>query len=168
MYAYATPGGKDVAMLYDDPTGRDTFEAWPDTAQLVGDGFGNRVTSFRYVLAYGTPGSEDVALLHDSDGKDTFEAWPHQARLYGDGFYNRVTSFRHVEAHATEGGDDLARLFDSALDDLLEARDNWARLSSADLAFANLAVAFETVEATLSNQGDTQDIDPAVIRQSIS
>ena len=162
VYAYATPGGDDVARLYDDPAGKDTFEAWPEMAQLVGNGFRNQVTSFRYVNAYSTPGHEDLALLHASAGQDTFEAWPHEAWLSGAGFSNRVVSFPRVEAYATEGGNDLARLFDSALDDLLEARDNWARLSNAGLAFANLAVAFETVEATSSNEGDTKDIDPAV------
>ena len=67
-----------------------------------------------------------------------------------------------MDIQATKGGDDRAELFDSALNDLLEADDNWARLSNADLGFSNLAVAFELVEATSSNDGDSTDIDPTV------
>ncbi len=207
----ATPGGDDVAFLYDDPNGSDTFWAWPTQAELFGDGFYNRVKSFRSVHALASGNEGDVAALHDDPGApDTLKAWPTEARLYGAGYTNTATgfpaisaygtagdgdlaqlyddptakdtlsaspqlarlygtgydnqaaSFDRVEAYATEGGEDLAFLFDSALDDLLEARDNWARLSNAGIPFTYLAVAFQTVEATLTGEGDTKDIDPAV------
>ncbi len=161
VHAYGSPNSKDVAMLYDS-AGRDSFEAWPDMARMFGTGFYNRVNSFRYVHGYATPGGDDVAKLYDSPGKDTFQAWPDAATLFGTGFYNRVKSFAYVEAWATAGGDDRAELFDSAMDDLLEADGDWARLSNTDLGFANLAVAFELVEATSSNEGDTTDIGPTV------
>ncbi|MFH1919577.1 MAG: S8 family serine peptidase [Planctomycetota bacterium] len=162
VYAYATDGGTDIAVLYDDPAGKDAFQGTPGSAELYGNGFANQAVSFRYVFAYATPGGDDEAHLYDSQDNDVFEAAPDYGKLYGPGFYLRAKSFRHVTAHATGGDDDRAYLFDSALDDLLEAQDNWARLSNAVLGFANMAMGFERVEATSTNDGDSKAVDPAV------
>ncbi|MFH1918421.1 MAG: C25 family cysteine peptidase, partial [Planctomycetota bacterium] len=106
-------GGTDVARLYDDPGGLDTFVATPDAGTLSGNGFSNRVESFRYVFALATAGGNDEAFLYDDPNTvDRFKAWPEKAELYGNGFYNSAKSFRYVHADATEGGGDVAQLYD--------------------------------------------------------
>jgi len=145
--------GTDVALLHDDPGGKDTFNAAPDAATLSGDGYSNQVVSFPYVHAYATVGNEDVALLHDDpNGSDTFEAWPTVARLYGDGFYNRVKSFRYVHAYATTGNKDVALLHDDPNgQDTFEAWPTMARLYGD--GFYNRVKSFRYVHAysTLGN-----------------
>ena len=107
-------GGDDVAALYDDPAGTDTFHAWPDRAKLYGDGFFIQAKSFPWVHAFSTVGNDDVAVLHDDPaGRDTFKFWPGQAKLYGDGFFTRAKGFRWVHAFSSPGNDDLALLYDN-------------------------------------------------------
>jgi subtilisin-like proprotein convertase family protein len=146
-HGYSLRGGTDVAWLFDDPGGQDTFEAWPHQARLYGNGFYNRVKSFRYVHAYATGGGSDVAYFYDRpDGQDAFEAWPHMARLYGDGFYNRALSFRYVHAYATAGGSDVARFYDDPSgQDVFEAWPHQARLYGD--GFYNRARSFRYVHA---------------------
>jgi len=106
-------GGKDIAILRDDPLGRDTFLATPEFAKLSGEGFTNRVYSFGQVLAYGTQGNGDVGVLRDRAGsKDTFWATPTLGKLFSDGFFNQAKSFDEVHAYATPGDGDIARLYD--------------------------------------------------------
>ena len=101
---------------------------------------------------------------YEADGNVLFDvpSMPDYGRLSGAGFSNEALAFDSVSAYASQGEDDRAELFDSALDDLLEADGDWARLSNTDLGFANLAVAFDVVEATSSNDGDQMDVDPSV------
>ena len=51
--------------MYDSPTG-DTFNAWPDRAELFADTFSVQVNAFRWVHAYSTEG-DDVATFYGSD-----------------------------------------------------------------------------------------------------
>jgi hypothetical protein len=168
VHAYATPGGKDVALLYDDAATADLFEAWPQGARLYhkdGPGsysFYNRALSFRYVYGTATPGKNDVARLYDSPEKDTLVASPERAELYNGTFYNRATSFRDTYAYSTAGGNDSAYLYDSALEaypDHLEADANWARLSNELLGYSHWLTQFEEVTATSSNDSDTKDVN---------
>ncbi len=169
VHAYATEGGKDVALLYDDPDTADVFQAWPNTARLyhwkagAGYSFYNRVNSFRYVHAYATQGGNDVARLYDSEGKDTLKASPEMAQLYNGSFFNRANYFRNTYSYSTAGGDDSAYLSDSALEeypDHFEADAGWARLSNELLGYAHWLTEFEEVTVTLSNENDTKFVDP--------
>jgi len=150
VHAFSTPGSGDIAVLYDDPTGPDTFKAWPEEAKLYGKEFFNRVKSFDQVHAFATPGSGDIAVLYDDPtGPDTFKAWPEEAKLYstiaGREFFNRVKSFDAVHAYATQGNGDVAHLYDSSGDDVFEA---WADFDQAKLygdGFFNRAKSFDRV-----------------------
>ena len=143
-------GGVDVAMLHDRPGGADTFKATPAYARLFGDGFDNRVESFRYAHGYGTPGDLDVALLHgDPRAVDRFEAWPEMARLLGNAYYNRVKSFRYVHAYGNVGDGDFARFFGRSGEyDRFEAWPEMARMYAHD--YYNRAKSFRRVEARSS------------------
>ncbi|MFH1918923.1 MAG: Ig-like domain-containing protein [Planctomycetota bacterium] len=123
-------GGADVAVLYDNPAGKDAFRAYPEVARLFGDGYFNQVASFRYVNAVSTDGNEDTAGLYDDpNGDDVFKAWPDQARLYSESFYNRAVNFRHVTAFGTEGNKDVAAFFDNPEgNDVFKARPDLAEL----------------------------------------
>jgi len=140
-------GGTDSAKLYGNPTAVDTFEGRPCSSTLSGNGFSNRVESFRYVHAFGTEGNGDVALLYDRAGtKDRFEATPVYARLYGDNFYNRAVQFDQAYGYGTPGDADITLLYDDpGGKDTLQARPDRAKLAGA--GFDNEAVSFRYVHA---------------------
>ncbi len=159
-------GGKDVALLFDDPAAPNTFEAGPDSATFSGDGFENSAVSFRYVHAYGTEGNGDLAVLNDvPGGKDTFQGFPTYARLYGDGYYNRAIGFDRVEAYSTPGDRDVALLYDDpAVPNTFEAWPHEATFSGA--GFDNRAFSFRYVHgcATLGG-GDKAVLHDAAATQ---
>ena len=141
--ANGTPGGADVARLYDSG-GDDTFVAYPTEATLSGPGFSNQATNFRYVQAYSTTGGTDAADLYDSSGNDTFVAYPSYGALYATSFYNRANYFDSVVAHSS-AGNDLAKLYDSPGDDTFDAYLAYAVLSGA--GFSNRVEGFRYVTA---------------------
>ena len=147
-------GGNDVAALYDDPAGTDTFHAWPDRAKLYGDGFFIQAKSFPWVHAFSTAGNDDVAVLHDDPaGTDTFKFWPGEAKLYGDGFYTRAKGFRWVHAFSTPGNDDVAVLYDDpGAKDTFKFWPGEAKLYGD--GFYNRAKAFRWVHAFSSPGND--------------
>ena len=140
-------GGTDTAKLYGNRRLVDTFEGRPYSSTLSGNGFSNRVESFRYVHAYGTEGNGDVALLYDRAGtKDGFDATPTYARLYGDDFYNRALQFDEVHGYGTPGDADVAKLYDDpGAKDTYRAWPDRAELVGA--GFDNEAVSFRYVYA---------------------
>ena len=94
-------GGDDVAVLRDDPEGKDTFTASPEEATLEGGDYSIRVTSVDSVRASSSPGNTARAILHDAPGsRDTFRASPERARLTGDAYSIRVKGFRRVNARS--------------------------------------------------------------------
>jgi hypothetical protein len=117
VFASATEGGRDVARLYDDPSGKDTFVATPNYGRLCGDGFYNRASGFRYVFASATDGGSDVAKLYGSNAKDTFVGRSRYSKLRGSGFYNQATSFDQVHARGLRGGNDVVKLYDAVLEE---------------------------------------------------
>ena len=147
-------GGDDVADLRDDPAGKDTFQSWPDQAKLYGDGFFNRVTSFRFVHAFSTAGNEDMAVLHDDpNATDTFKFWAGEAKLYGDGFYNRAKGFSQVHAFSSPGNDDVAVLYDDPNgDETFKAWPEEAKLYGD--GFFNRAKGFRWVHAYATGGND--------------
>ncbi|MDH3718867.1 MAG: CAP domain-containing protein, partial [Planctomycetota bacterium] len=115
----------DFAYLFDS-AGNDRFNAWPTTAQMVGDGFVHSVSGAGRVYAYATAGGTDRAFLYDSTGADTLVARPDYSYLRGDNFYNYARGFDRVYAYATAGGDnDRAYLHDSLGADTLVARPDY-------------------------------------------
>jgi hypothetical protein len=152
----------DVAYLRDRPGAADTFKATPDYARMYGEGYDNRVESFRYAHGYGTPGDLDVAYLFGDPGApDLFQAWAHMARLRGEGYYNRVKSFRYVHAYGNQGDDDHARFFDRPGQyDVFEAWPHMARMYGD--TYYNRAKSFRDVRA----QSTPGDPDVAVLWDS--
>jgi len=149
VVAKSTEGGDDVAYLYDDPAGDDTFYASPTLAKLYGDGFYNQASSFAQVLAYSGVGHGfDVAALYDDPaGDDTFKAWPTSAKLYGAGFFNQAKSFAQVHAYSgVDHGNDIASLYDDpAGNDTFRAWPTEAKLYGN--GFYNRAKSFAQVHA---------------------
>jgi microcystin-dependent protein/subtilisin-like proprotein convertase family protein len=162
-YVHAgSSGGDDVAKLTDNPDTRDTFRATPDEGVLYNHTFYNRAVGFRYVHA-GSSGGGDMARLYDNPGtEDVFEATPEEGTLYNHAFFNRAVGFRNVVAHSSADGQDRAYLYDSALEDYLQAEGDWARLANDAAGFANWAVSFSSVEATLSSADDKEEVENAV------
>ena len=146
-------GGGDVALMHDDPSGRDVFRATPESAKLSGDGFAVEAKSFRYVHSFATEGNGDSALLYDDpDTRDTLATRPDQARLYSNEFYLSANSFDYVDAHATPGGKDVAWLYDDPdTKDTLVASPDEAELYGDE--FHVRAKSFRYVHATATSGG---------------
>ena len=96
-------GGDDVVRLRDS-AGSDTLLATPNSAELSGPGFRLEANDFRYIHAFGTPGSGDVAHLYDSPGNDRLVVKPNLGKLTGQGFFIRAKLFDDLNVHATAGG----------------------------------------------------------------
>jgi hypothetical protein len=87
-------------------------------ARLFNASYYNRVRSFAYVHAFGTPGTQDKAWLYGSAGNDKLMASNRSTALYGGyggGFFNRAWFFDQVEADGN-GGTDTAKLYDAVLE----------------------------------------------------
>lgn len=160
-------GGTDTAKLYGRKGAKDSLEATPQHAELSGDGYLNRVESFREVHAYGHRGDGDLAILRDDPTDlDVLLAKPAFAVLSGPSYsryFNRAVSFDEVRAYGTPGSGDVARLYDDpAAPDLFEATPERGLL--AGNGFANQAFAFDRVYAyATAGSGDQArlDDDPA-------
>ncbi|NQT12101.1 MAG: hypothetical protein HQ582_05105, partial [Planctomycetes bacterium] len=121
VYVNSTPGGGDLAQLYDSGTD-DTFTAWPDRAEFSVDTFFTQVNSFRWVHAYSSEG-DDVATLYGSDGKDAFVGKDRFGKLRGTDpntgrdYYNRAVSFGHLHVYGRGAPNrDVAILYDAVLE----------------------------------------------------
>jgi hypothetical protein len=133
LYAYASAGGSDTAILYDSP-GPDKFKGDPTVAKMYRGGvFYHRVKFFDAVYAMSTTG-DDYAQLWDSPADDRLESQQESTRLYGPAFDITVSGFPEVYAEASNGGFDTARLTDSPLDDTVRARSNKVMLWAGDYA----------------------------------
>ena len=127
VHGYATPGGGDVAYMYDSD-GDDVFKAWPNQAKLYGDGFFTRAKSFNRVNAYSTAAGHDSAYLYDSE----LEAYPDHLRATADwaflsndplGFAYWAGAFEEVSA--TSSNDSDTKDIDPGALDFLLGADTW-------------------------------------------
>jgi hypothetical protein len=168
----ATPGGQDVADLYDTP-GNDTFTANPTSATLaLGSIYSIQANDFRYVLAYATHGGTDTASFSDSPGNDTFTADPRSTPTYAAmagtyvpaggsarSYYNYAQGFITCQGTSSAGGTDLATLYTAPnVGDSFAADPTQATVSGIGLApgisFSSQATGFRFVNAHSTGGSD--------------
>ncbi len=141
----ATPGGSDVARLYDNAAELETFVATLGHATLSGEHYSNHAVGFRYVHAYSSSESDEAKLYDHPATRETFLATPADSVLANSDFFNQAVGFRYVDAYSSGGGDE-ARLYDGpATQDTFVATPAHAFLESSH--FRNQAVGFPRVLA---------------------
>ena len=127
VHAYAKPGGRDAAILFDSD-GDDALSSTKKRTELTGQDANGRdyrilVKSFYAVSAFALAGGDDVAKLWGSVHDDQFYASPDRARIFENASYSGARYFDTVHAYGN-GGDDVANLTGSDDDDLFVSERN--------------------------------------------
>jgi arylsulfatase A-like enzyme len=145
--AQAAAGGRDLAVLHDDPGWTDELIARPGFGRFHGDRFDVRAVGFGTIGALATAGDGDRAQLYDNPGSsDLLVAGPEFSEFSGRGFRIRASGFGRVQAKATPGDGDRATLHDDPDGaDTFAATPEYARLEGEQ--FSLQADCFPNIQA---------------------
>lgn len=129
VYAYATSGGDDSAMLFGSEEGN-SFRAYPASSYATlydSQSFYSYVRGFKTVEAFGA-GNNDIAYLYDSDGDDLFygkDNYGYLADKAGVLFRNQVTDFTRVTVYSRDQGTDDDVIIDGPINYSLYKSGTW-------------------------------------------
>ena len=153
VYAYASVGGTDTAIL-DDSAGLDRFYGYATYGLMTDSSFFNYAFSFETITANASGGS-DTAYLFGSGGDDAFVADPNAASMTRSGAStSEANGFAKAYGYAAAGGTDTAAMSGSANADRFYGLDTYAFMTDATMSYYNYASGFSLASGSASGAGD--------------
>ncbi len=163
VYAYATQGGHDTAVLNGSDTAQNRFYSYPDYSILTESKseFYFYAQKFDTVTANSSSSGYIYAYFYDSPGVDAFEATPASAAMNRADSWSDATAtgFNRIYAYSTRGGNDTATLTGAATGgNRYRAYPTYATLTDTGSSFYHYVRDFHSVTAIGSSSVTSGDL----------